>query len=197
MNVLPDGRVIDMVALPSGNRTVKVWANEAKRSEAPPAPIARQTDVQFYVPYTVVHQATVTAAPPDAIWVDVSGSDIAYYGAMCDWWSRGETFAVIEHDIECRPDVIEAFNTCTEPWCMFGYAEMCHPECMEAWRNAIGCTRFRSELIAAVPDAATNIPAELWDWHNMCDGLGNNLRAAGFTHHWHHPPVGHRTELER
>lgn len=55
----------------------------------------------------------------------------------------------------------------------------------------LGCTRFRKELIEAVPDALTSIPEDNWDWHNMCDGVGNNLRAAGYTHHWHTPPVEH------
>lgn len=62
---------------------------------------------------------------------------------------------------------------------------------MEAWRNELGCTRFRAELIAAVPDAVSSIPTDGWDWHNLCDGLGGNLRRAGFSHHWHFPPVRH------
>ena len=52
--------------------------------------------------------------------------------------------------------------------------------------------RRRSELIAAVPDAVSSIPREGWGWQNLCDGLGQNLRKAGFTHHWHEPAVQHR-----
>jgi hypothetical protein len=81
---------------------------------------------------------------------------------------------------------------------------MCHPECQEAWANMLGCTRFRAEVMEACPDALTSIPRELRDWHNLCDHLAGDktngapsplrpksIRAAGFTHHWHRPEVGH------
>lgn len=189
-----------MVTRLNGNQSVKVWPSLAKQREAPPVPVSPRDGAQFYIPYTAVHPLTVEGAPPDAIWCDVSGSDIAYFGAICDWWDRGETFAILEHDVVCRPDIVAAFNECPEPWCLFGYDPYCscgNPDCREAWRNAIGCTRFRAELMAAVPDAASSIVAELWDWHNVCDGLGNNLRAAGFTHHWHEPPVFHHRLVQR
>jgi hypothetical protein len=125
------------------------------------------------------------------VWVDVSSSDLAYYGALYDMWLRGETFAILEHDVVCRPDVIEQFEECPEPWCAFGYADICHPRCMDAWANALGCVRFRKELVSEVPDALSAIPRDGWDWHNLCDGLGANLRAQNFTHHWHWPPVEH------
>lgn len=149
--------------------------------------------MQWYIPYTYVHPMTVAGAPADAIWVDVSASNLSYFGALLDWWTRGESFAVLEHDVVARPDVIEAFETCPEPWCTYGYSTICHPTCMEAWRNALGCTRFRSEIIAAVPNAVSSIPEDGWDWHNLCDGLGNHLRAAGYSHHWHEPWVNHHS----
>jgi hypothetical protein len=75
---------------------------------------------------------------------------------------------------------------------------------MEAWANMLGCTRFRKELIAAAPDAVSSIPLEQRDWHNLCDSIAGNkvagvpaplrphsVRAAGYTHHWHLPPVRH------
>jgi hypothetical protein len=72
---------------------------------------------------------------------------------------------------------------------------------MENWRNELGCTRFRAELIQAVPDALEGTPLGnnglpiTWDWKNLCDGLGNNLRAAGATHHWHYPAAEHHHRL--
>lgn len=156
----------------------------------PPAPTG-EGPFAVHIPFTRIDARTASAAPSWAQWTNVSGSPIAYYAALTDWWATGETFAVLEHDVQCRPDVITAFDECPEPWCVFGYADMCHPECMEAWRNLLGCTRFRAELIAAVPDALSSIPADNWDWHNVCDGLGANLRAAGYTHHWHAPSVEH------
>jgi hypothetical protein len=186
--VLPDGSIIVTTVLPSGNQKVEVLE---RYPDVPPAPLAREGAVQFYVPFTAVHPETVAGAPFDAVWVDVSSSPDAYFGALYGWWDRGEDFAILEHDVVSRLDVIEAFETCPEPWCVFGYDDMCHPACQEAWRNQLGCTRFRSELIAAVPDAVSSIGPGERDWHNLCDRLGERLRAAGYSHHWHYPPVGH------
>ena len=148
-------------------------------------------EVAWYLPYTAVDERTVAHAPPDAVWIDVSCSALAYHHALSEIWAAGETFAVLEHDVLCRPDVIEVFEQCPEPWCAFGYADICHRECMEAWRNTLGCTRFRAECMEAVPDALEGLMGEHQDWHNVCDGLGWSLRAAGYTHHWHFPWVEH------
>ncbi len=183
----------EVITHESGNQTVLVPRGTAE----PPKPAKRKGTVAWYVPYTAVHPATAESAPRDAVWIDVSNSDIAYYVALLDIWKRGETFALLEHDVLCRPDIIQEFEDCPEPWCLYGYDSMCHPQCQEAWRNQLGCTRFRSELIAVVPDALSSIPADNWDWHEMCNGVGENLRAAGFTHHWHHPPAEHHRETHR
>lgn len=177
----------------SGNQAVRIHRGRL----APPTPAPRVGSVQWYVPYTAVHPATVAGAPVDAIWVDVSSSNVAYYAALNAIWEQGETFAVLEHDVVCRPDVIQSFEECPEPWCTYGYADICHPACQEAWRNQLGCVRFRKELIDAVSLAMFSIPEGNWDWHEMCNGLGDNLRAAGFTHHWHEPWVEHHRETHR
>lgn len=199
IKTLPDGSTIEIVTHLDGNRKVIV-KQPGIRSAVPPAPVPQIGSVAWYIHYTAVHPDTVAGAPKDAIWVDVSGSDIAYYLSMKEIWEKGETFAVLEHDCVGRPDIIQAFEDCPEPWCCFGYHDICHEECMNAWRNMLGCTRFRKELIEAVPDAM-EFPEAGWDWHNMCDGLGRNLRdvddlgnrlrGTGFTHHWHRPPVIH------
>lgn len=178
--------LLDVVTLASGNQVVRV----VDQRPVPPAP-RRSGGVQWYVPYTVVHSQVVEAAPANTIWVDVSADPDAYWAALAAMWERGESFAVLEHDVICRPDVEGQFEVCPDPWCIFGYSNICHPECMEGWRNALGCTRFTAEIIHAAPDAVSAIPPERRDWHNVCDGLGDNLRAAGFSHHWHFPWVDH------
>lgn len=149
----------------------------------------------------IVHEEVAAAVPPGTIFVDVTldeskgdrpNHDHAYWRMLAEIWAKGEDFAIIEHDVICRPDVAEQFDACPEPWCVFSYANMCHDACREAWANMLGATRFRAELIAAVPDALTSITKpEHLDWHNVCDGLGLNLRAAGYKHHWHTPHVAH------
>lgn len=180
------------IVLPSGNWVVAGRPVQPGFLAEPPPVAKRKGSVQFYVHYTGVRAEVVEAAPPGTVWVDVSSSDTAYHEALSNIWERGENFATLEHDIICRPDIVQAFEECPEPWCIYGYADMCHDACREAWANALGCTRFRAELMAKVPDALTSIePGPLTDWHNVCDGLGNNLRAAGFKHHWHEPHVQH------
>lgn len=155
-------------------------------------------------PYTVKHQRTVDAAPSDAEWCDVSADNHAYWRLLRDVWADGETFTVVEHDVLWRPDVVEQFEACPQPWCVFGYTPICHEACLEAWANMLGCTRFTAELIAACPDAVSSIPEEQRDWHNLCDSIAGNkvggmpaplrpggVRTAGFAHHWHKPGVQH------
>ncbi len=148
-------------------------------------------DARWYVPYTAVHPETVAGAPSSATWIDVSNHPHAYWYALRNIWAEGKTFAILEHDIVCRPDVIEQFEACPEPWCVFKRDDYCHPECQEAWANQLSLTRFRAEVIAAVPDALSSIPEADRGWLNLCDRIGERLRAAGFTHHWHGPEVHH------
>lgn len=158
----------------------------------PPPVVPRTTVTQFYVHYTGIRPDVAAAAPEGTVWVDVSSGNLAYFESLGDIWAAGEQFATIEHDILVRPDIVEAFEECPEPWCVFGYTEFCHEACMENWRNELGCTRFRAEAMREVPDAVSSIPdGQLRDWHQVCDGLGNNLRAAGLTHHWHRPHAVH------
>lgn len=159
----------------------------------------------FYVPFTVRNDEVTEAAPPGTIFVDVSDGPDAYWGALRDIWAKGGDFAIVEHDVVVGPDVLAQFATCPEPWCVFGYDPICHPECQEAWRNQLGCTRFRAEIMAACPDALSSIPKSRRNWQNVCDEIAGDkiggvdqptlrprsLRAAGFTHHWHFPPVRH------
>jgi hypothetical protein len=67
---------------------------------------------------------------------------------------------------------------------------------MVAWSDILGCTRFRAELIEAVPDAVSSISPGGWDWHNLCHRFGENLHAAGYTQHRHYPWVEHYHTLE-
>jgi hypothetical protein len=189
---LPDGSTAYLIEDPSGVESVLIGSTTG------PAVLGEyESPFPVYVPHTKILPDIAASTPSNARWVNVAASNNAYWAAMAMWWKNGEMFMVLEHDVVCRPDIIAEFDACPEPWCAFGYANMCHPECMEAWRNLLGCTRFRAEIIAAVPDAVTSVDPKYYDWHNMCDGVGNNLRAAGFTHHWHYPPAEHTQRVQR
>lgn len=156
-------------------------------------------------------------------WEDVSSDPFAYWRMLADYWTPIDDLVIVEHDVELRPDIITGFRYCPKPWCLHWYHDpgyeqgFCHQACIEAWSNALGCTRFRKELIAATPDAVTSIPDE-WntlpqypnvhrrDWRNLCDELAGDkiggagvqgpprsgsIRDAGYRHHFHKPPVVH------
>src|SRR5450631_3934552 len=151
--------------------------------------------LSILIPFTARHPDTLAGAPAGAEWVDVSDGPHEYWRVLCAFWARGEDLTIIEHDVVCRPDITEAFASCPEPWCAFPYSNHDDSEA-EAWRNMLGCTRFRRELVRAVPDAVSSIPEQHRDWHNVCDGIGNHVRDAKFWHHWHLPPaVHHRMAL--
>ena len=177
--------IVDEHPYSPGNLTVRV------PTMLPPKPKPRQSRVAWYIPYTRVHARTLAGAPLDAVWVDVSADPDAYWAALEAIWTQGESFAVLEHDVACRPDVVRAFEECPEPWCTFAYSDVCHPGCVEAHRNNLGCTRFRADVLLSVPEAVSSIPSEDRHWQRVCDYLGNNLRDAGLSHHWHEPWVEH------
>jgi hypothetical protein len=142
------------------------------------------------VPYTARHLSTITGVPDDAEWRYVGDSPTDYWRLLCEVWERGEDVIIIEHDIQARPDVFAGFTACPNPWCLHPYSNHDRSD-SEAWKNALGCTRFRRELISAVPDAVSSIQDPHRDWHNLCDGIGWNLREAAYTHHWHWASVWH------
>jgi hypothetical protein len=120
------------------------------------------------------------------------------------WWAdavqaaeRGEPYDIgfLEHDVVPTPEHVREMEDCPEPWCLSEYGNTCHQACRDGWRNALGFTRFRSELIYAVPDAVESMPDDLRPWSNMCDGIGGALRAVGWSHHWH-APILHTRQVQ-
>lgn len=190
LEIKPNGDGVEYVITSNDTRIVMprpdVDASYRKVLHYPP-------DGRPLVAYTYQDQRTLdgmNAADQPAIWVDVSGSDFDYWSVLCDFWTPEHDLTIIEHDVVARPDVFTTFEECPEPWCVFPYSNH-STEDAEAWRNMLGCTRFRKELIAEVPDALTGIEERWREWRYTCDGIGANLRAKGFSHHWHGPAVYH------
>lgn len=184
---LPDGRYLETMIDSGDNRTFMFRLDE-DASYRPVFHPKRRGGV--LIPFTRLDPRTVNNAPKGAEWVDVSASSFDYWRVLCDYWEPSFDLSVCEHDVVWREDVSESFERCPEPWCVFAYHDHC-PEEAEAWNNMLGCTRFRVELIRSVPNAVRGIEERWRDWHYLCNGLGTNLRAEGFTQHWHFPPVRH------
>ena len=201
--ILGDGTVARFDRDEAGvQRVVLVPPEQAKIIETV-APGDYLAPFPVYYAFTKRDPRTIAGSPKNAEWFDVSSSPFAYYAALCKWWETAiierTDLCIIEHDVVCRPDIIEAFVNCPEPWCSFTYADICCQDdngwspCMEAWRNMIGCTRFRAELIADVPDAASSVAPADWDWHLICNFVLDNVRAhpKTYRHHWHWPGAEH------
>lgn len=86
--------------------------------------------------------------PCSVEYVNVGGSDTAYSELVCDLWAAGESFAIVEHDIVVRPDVLEAFATDPAPFIAYPYCWITNVGV------ALGCNRFSGEFVQAYPTAA-------------------------------------------
>lgn len=105
---------------------------------------------RVFVPYTRfderVAQALATAGVPAGFW-DVSADDEAYWRLLSDLWVQGDGFTIVEQDIVVRADTLASFDRCQNDWCGAGYRYLSSDRYV-----GLGCTRFRSEFIAAHPD---------------------------------------------
>lgn len=119
--------------------------------------------------------ATVDIHAPEADWVDVSGSDQAYYRLLAELWASGEDFMLVEHDMELLGGEADAFTACRSPWCTFPYegSQPIYtsrgrlnppPRAPRIFRCALGCTRFRAELTAELPDAVAHMARKQHPW---------------------------------
>jgi len=128
----------------------------------------------------------------DVAFVDVSGSDEAYWQLLADLWAKGAGFLIIEHDILVRPDSLDELVACHEPWCSFQV-----PYVGRVYAG-LSCAKFSAGLIARYPDALDRI-AELEDerhppkhWCRLDSHLQSHvLNPGGETMHVHGPPLGH------
>lgn len=116
---------------------------------------------------------------------DLGGAADTKYGEIiADNWGTGLAFAVVEHDIVIRADVADAFVDCPERYCAFPYdwETNCGP--------ALGCTRFRAELLDEFPDAALNASGISWRQFDYAL-IRRELARKGVYPHVHLPPVEH------
>ena len=131
-------------------------------------------------------------APGLTDWHAVSPQDpLAYPRLVAHYWRTGKDFAVVEQDIVVRADVIDAFLNCPEPWCAYPYA----------WTTnvgvALGCNRFRSELLSKYPGAADGAHHVGW-WQFDVVFLRRILAGEhGLQPHVHLPPVEHLNEAKK
>lgn len=78
----------------------------------------------------------------------------AYFDLLKELWRKRVDFAIVEHDIEVDAETLDAFAECPELWCAHSY-EVYAGDVAESYGGAwaLGCVRFRSELLDRFPDA--------------------------------------------
>lgn len=110
-------------------------------------------------------------------------------------WADGETFLLIEHDVELTPEALAEAEHCECWWSAAPYIGqgIAHREASVIVQS-LGCVRFRSELMEAAPgavaransvqDAAKNVcPPGHW---KCLDGrILSSLGVEGFFPHQH------------
>jgi hypothetical protein len=158
--------------------------------------------MRVVVPFTELHLATDIALQnlaPHAERIDVSAAAYpatAYWELLKRMWADGESFIVIEHDIEIHDSVLESFETCAEPWCVFPYLYRGR----SLFENGLGCVRFSDRLIETTPNLFAGMrPAH---WTSLDGALCNHLEKRadefglrpGYRPHLHWPEVRHHDE---
>jgi ABC-type nickel/cobalt efflux system permease component RcnA len=130
--------------------------------------------------------------------VDVSGSDDAYWELFNQLWSAREAFTIVEQDTEIHSGVFKSFSRCDELWCAYLYEGPGYTTGGDTLIAALGCTRFRTELMVAESDLITKIAlfnddvhVPLKSWRRMDSRIDAELRRRGYTCHRHSPPVRH------
>lgn len=78
----------------------------------------------------------------------------AYFDLLKKLWADRVDFAIVEHDVEVFSGVLDRFAECDHLWCSHSY-EVYAGDVATAYGGAwaLGCTRFRAELMERFPDA--------------------------------------------
>lgn len=153
--------------------------------------------MRVVVPHTRIHPLTDVAlreVAPDAERVFLGSDPIAYSRLLEELWAAREPFLIVEHDIEPTAEALRQALQCecwwsTSPYRGAGKALI---------DQALGFTRFRSELMGVAPDVVAR--ANRMDdggpqcppghWQRLDARLVSVLRNDGYHPH-HHVEVPH------
>ncbi len=92
-------------------------------------------------------------------YVDVSGSDDAYWALLAELWKAGREFCIIEHDVVPGRGSLDELEDCPGDWCSFAvaYGTGAHA--------GLGCVKFSTRLLGQLPYALERIEARCDDTH--------------------------------
>ena len=122
---------------------------------------------------------------PDIEYSSTAASPTAYYELLLHLWSEGDTFIIIEHDIEITPTIIPSLLKCPQQWCGAIYSVSNTPKA--AAFVMLGLTKFSSQLIKKHPDLMQVVGLidddglARKDWHRNDTRIDRVLRQRGYT----------------
>lgn len=116
----------------------------------------------------------------------------AYGKIIAQHWSFTDSLAIVEPDIVVRPDVLDAFLNCPEPYCAFPYDLSTDVMC------ALGCTRFSASFIGRYPSLMREAVGENASWFQFDIVVQRKLLVDrhGEQPHVHLPKVEHLNEAK-
>lgn len=123
----------------------------------------------------------------------------AYWRVLTEWWERGQDFLVVEHDVEPVAGTFSSMDECPSTWCSSPYEIDTGVKVL-----ALGCTRFRSELMEAYPEAlrdageiqndSVSLPKR--HYKRLDTRIASVLHAKRYHCHAHIPAVHHHDYRE-
>lgn len=115
----------------------------------------------------------------------------SYWETLSKWWKTAGGVLVVEQDIVPWPGALKQLSECPNHWCTFPY--LSH---IGVVGDALGCTKFSSELMLQVPDLFEQMDELGWSdathsWRGLDRKLSYVLRRHGLQPHMHEPMVAH------
>ena len=140
--------------------------------------------LRIVCPYTYLHPlCEESLAGYEVEYVEMFRLD-DYFNLLSRLWAEGQTFLVVEHDIEIHPDVVPQMEKCPAPWCAFPY----NGGLGQVWDKALGCTKFHESLLRELPSFLDEVQGH--DWRRLDVQIAELLEGR-VSRHAHWPIVKH------
>ena len=129
--------------------------------------------------------------------VDVSADPLAYYRLVRELWEDGETFLLVEHDIEINSQALLQAEKCP---CAWGISPYSGPGGFgDLLCKSLGFVRFRSKIMLAEPDVLGvvgsvrdgGLEVPPGDYRRLDVRLSQELVNRGYEPHVHASQVRH------
>lgn len=129
-------------------------------------------------PFTRIHPRTDAALrelAPDAERVDLNGGTAKYSELLLKLWHAGESVLIVEHDVQLTERALRQALRCKCEWSTSQYRGANRG----LITHALGCTRFRSSLMQAIPDAMELALADISFGRDTTNWLNIDAKLAG------------------